>query len=84
MGGVFSRRPAFPGDRELRWLYGGGHPGLNQHQGYVVPHLGAFLVLHRAENVWWEAGAIGRTDHWAANKVSGLVVFQRSSVLLLP
>ena len=46
--------------------------------------MGAFLVLHCAENVWGQAGAIGRTDHWAANKMSGQVVFRRSSVLLLP
>ena len=27
---------------------------------------------------------MGRTYHWAANKISGLVVFGQSSVLLLP
>ena len=75
LGGICSRRPACSGDPELRWSYGGGHPGLNQPHGYLVQCVGAFLVLHCAENVWWEAGAIGRTDHWAANKVSGQVVF---------
>ena len=76
--------PAFSGDPELRWSYGDGHPGLNQPHGCLVQRVHAFLVLHCAENVLWQTGAIGRTDHWAANKISCLVVFRRSSVLLLP
>ena len=27
-------------------------------------------------NVWWDARAMGLTDYWAANKISGLVVFR--------
>ena len=72
---ICSRRPACYGEAELRWWYGGGHSGLNQPHGYLVQRVGAFLVLHFADNVWWQAGAIGRTDHWAANVISGLVVF---------
>ena len=73
--GICSRRQACSGDPELRWSYGAGHRGLNQPHGYLVEHVGPFLVLHCAENVWWQAGAMARTDHWAANKISGLVVF---------
>ena len=79
-----SRMPACSGDRVLRWSYGCGHHGLNGPRGYLVQRVGVFFVLHCAENVWWQAWAIGGTDHWAANKIRGLVVFQRSSVLLLP
>ena len=82
--GIFSGRPACSGDPELRWTYGGEHPRLNRPHGYLVQRVGAFLVLHCAENAWWQAGAIGRTDRWAANKISGLVVFRRSSVFRLP
>ena len=74
-GGICTRRPVCLGDPQLRWSYGDGHPGLNRPHGYLVQRVGPFLVLHCAQNVWSEAGAIGRTDRWAANKISGLVVF---------
>ena len=73
--GVCSRRPACSGDPKLRWSYGGGQPGLSRLDGYLVQRVDAFLVLHCAENMWWQAGAKGHTDHWAAKKISGLVVF---------
>ena len=75
---ICSRRPACSVDPQLRWSYGGGHPRLNRPHGYLVQRMGAFLVLHFAENVWWEAGAIGCTDRWVANKIRGLVVFSQS------
>ena len=84
LGGICSRRLACSGDPQLGWSYGGGYPRLNRPHGYLDQRVGAFLVLHCAENVWCEAGTIGRTNHWVANKISGLVVFRRTSVLLPP
>ena len=72
LGPRCSRRPSWSGDPQLGWSYGGWHPGLNQPQRYLVKRVGGFLVLHCAENVCWEAGAIGRPDHWAANEISGV------------
>ena len=83
LGGTRSRRAACSGDPQLRWSYVGGQPRLNRRHGYLVQCVGASLVLHCAENVWWQAGAIGCTDHWAANKINGIVVFTLSSVLPL-
>ena len=74
LGPICSRRMACSGDPQLRCSYGAGHPGLNQPHGYLVQRVGTFLVLYCAENVWWEAWAIGRTEHWAATQISGLVV----------
>ena len=39
--------PTYP-HPQLRWLYGGGIPGLNRPHRYLVQHVGAFLVLHGA------------------------------------
>ena len=83
LGGICLRRAACSVDPQLRWSYVGWQPGLNRRHGYLVQCVGAFLVLHCAENVWWQAGAKRRTDHWAANKINGLVIFTLSSVLPL-
>ena len=52
LGGICSRRPACSSDPKFGWSYGGGDPGVNQPQGYLVQRVGAFLVLDCAENVW--------------------------------
>ena len=46
--GMCSHRPACSGDPQLGWSYGDGHPRLIRSHGYLVQHVGAFLVLHCA------------------------------------
>ena len=68
-----SRRPACSGDQQFGCSYGGGNLGLIRPHGYLVNRVGAFLVLHCGDYVG--DGAVVLTDHLAANKISGLVVF---------
>ena len=73
--GICSRRPACSCDPQLGWSYGGGNLGLIRPRGYLAQCVGAFFYYTVQIKVWWEAGAIGLTNHWPANKISGLVDF---------
>ena len=53
--------PACSGDLQLGWSDGGGNPGLNRPNGYVVQHLGTFLVLGLAD--YCTAGGCGSRTH---------------------